>query len=215
MAVLLFSGCESGDGSREYIEFDVPYLTTMTMTTTIPVDTYSEYMETYTPTETEPFDRSRYYYRGGVQPAGGFQMGGVYADTMATIPTVGPVSGVTADTPMTTTAPPVTEPDADEQSAETVTTETGGDEDVSETVTATGNMWGVPMDTMVSNPYVPGAGAGVQAGTAVSAVTAFSNNVTAYTGTVPTVAPDTMYRHTTTTTAATTADSDGGTDNAH
>lgn len=39
-----------------------PNLTTMTMTTVIPSDTYSEYMATYTPEETYETDESRYSY---------------------------------------------------------------------------------------------------------------------------------------------------------
>lgn len=39
-----------------------PNLTTMTMTTVIPSDTYSEYMATYTPDETSETGESRYSY---------------------------------------------------------------------------------------------------------------------------------------------------------
>lgn len=39
-----------------------PSLTTMTMTTYVPIDTYSEYMATYTPDETSETGESRYSY---------------------------------------------------------------------------------------------------------------------------------------------------------
>lgn len=39
-----------------------PSLTTMTMTTSIPIDTYSEYMATYTRSETAETSESRYHY---------------------------------------------------------------------------------------------------------------------------------------------------------
>ena len=200
MTALLLSGCESTGKSREYVDFDAPYLTTMTMTTTIPPDTYSEYMETYTPTESETFDSNRFYYQGAMTAQG------IYVDTMATFPTVGPVSGVSADTPMTTTAPPL--PESGYESTDTVTTDLHPAEEGEETVTATmqtvdgipavpgSDIPGIPTDTAYSNTYVSAA----HTAGSVYSDTAFSNNVTAYTGTVPTVAPDTMYKNTSATT---------------
>ena len=212
MAALLLSGCE-GAKTREFIDPDPPHLTTMTMTTTVPVDTYSEYMETYTPEETTTLDSNRFYYQASMTA------NGIYVDTMATFPTVGQVPGITADTPMTTTAPPISE--EQQQSTETVTTEPQeAPEEEQETVTASG---GQALDGI---PNVPGAlvGSGIynapgtygaqSADTAYSGAafpgaqytagsvwsdTAFSNNVTAHTGTISTVAPDTMYKNTSTT----------------
>ena len=200
-AVLLFSGCEDGGSSREYVEFEYPsYLTTMTTTTTVPVDTYSEYMETYTPTESETIDSNRFYYRGAMTANNGRNgINGVYADTMATAPKVGPIFGVTADTPMTTTAPPATESGTDNLSTETVTTELpdGEGEESSETVTATVQTTsGVLMDTIVSSPIISGA----HTAGSVYSDTVFSNNVTAYTETVPKAVQDTMYSKTSATT---------------
>ena len=204
LTAVMLSGCE-GSKTREFIDPDPPHLTTMTMTTTVPVDTYSEYMETYTPTESTTLDSNRFYYQGALTAQG------IYVDTMATFPTVGPVPGVSADTPMTTTVPPLSE--AEEQSTETVTTDLPElPEEGAETVTATvqtvegvpnvpgalvsSGTWGVPMapaDTVYSNTGSHTAGSVYQD-------TAFSNNVTGYTGTVPAVAPDTMYKNTSATT---------------
>ena len=193
MTALLLSGCESVNKSREYIDPDIPHLTTMTMTTTVPVDTYSEYMATYTPTETTTDDSNRFYYQGAMTAQGIYvdtmatngmyvdtmATNGMYVDTMVTFPTVGQVSGITADTPMTTTAPPLTE--SGYESTDTVTAEQQDmPEESGETVTAT-----------------------VQTAGSVYSDTAFSNNVTAYTGTVPTVAPDTMYKNTSSSTTTT------------
>ena len=214
MTALLLSGCESVNKSREYVDFDVPHLTTMTMTTTVPVDTYSEYMETYTPTETTTADSNRFYYQGAMTAQGIYvdtmATNGMYVDTMATVSTVGPVSGVTADTPMTTTAPPISEPG--DETAETVTatvqTVDGIPAVPGSDVLGTQSVPGVqsaqsgytvpsiPTDTAYSNTYVSAA----HTAGSVYSDTAFSNNVTAYTGTVQTVAPDTMYRNTSATT---------------
>ena len=205
MAILL-SGCESGNKSREFIEIDPPHLTTMTMaSTTVPVDTYSEYMETYTPTESTTADRNRFYYQGAMMP------NGIMGDTMATFPTVGPVSGISADTPMTTTAPPVSE--SEQSSTETVTTDLpDAPDEGAETVTATvqtvegiPNVPGVlvesgtydtPADTAYSGAFVSGA----HTGETMYSDTAFSNNVTGHTGTVPAISSDTMYKNTSATT---------------
>ena len=203
MTSLLLSGCESVNKSREYVDFDAPHLTTMTVTTTVPSDTYSEYMETYTPTESETFDSNRFYYQGAMTA------NGVYVDTMATFPTAGPVSGISADTPMTTTAPPL--PESGYESSNTVTTDLQDmPEAGAETVTATvqtvegvpavpgSDVLGahsvprVPMDTAYSNTYVSAA----HTAGSVYSDTSFSNNVTSHTGTVPTVSPDTVYKNT-------------------
>lgn len=45
------SGCKTGGTRTVVYTDDDPYLTTMTQVTTVPVDTYSQYMATYTPSE--------------------------------------------------------------------------------------------------------------------------------------------------------------------
>lgn len=195
-AVLLLSGCDE-NSSRQFMEYDPPRLTTMTTTIYIPEDTYSQYMETYTSTESETTNSDRYYrFRGA---------NGVGADTMATVPTVGKVQGITADTPMTTTttAPPETESETGSGSAETSATETPEDDEVTETVTATvQTMEPIPAD----DTTVPDTLSETSSASAIStADTPFSNNVTAYTGTVQKPERDTIYKNT----------SNGGTDNAN
>lgn len=229
-AGLLLSGCESSGSSREFVEFDPPHLTTMTMTTTVPVDTYSEYMATYTPTESETTNSNMFYYQGGAA------VYGVSADTMATFPSISQVSGVTADTPMATSVPDETGSGADSEPTETVTTEVPQIDEPLETVTATVQaIEAVPVDTVFTDTIsalpqsvntvssvtahtdpvsvqsqpvntVPTVTAVSSARTVptVSADTAFSNNITGHTGTVPTAAPDTMFKNT----------SNGGSDNA-
>lgn len=143
LASLLLSGCNGSD-SREFVEFEPPpYLTTMTMTTTIPVDTYSEYMETYTPTSEETTNSNMFYYQGGAA------VNGVSADTMATFPSMSQVSGVTADTPMSvTTPPPETGSWSVSESTETVSADMQDGEGLPETVTATAEIpEAVPADT--------------------------------------------------------------------
>lgn len=212
MTALLLSGCEQVNKSREYIDPDPPHLTTMTMTTTVPVDTYSEYMETYTPTESTTEDSNRFYYQGALTAQG------IYVDTMATFPTIGPVSGVTADTPMTTTAPPISEPGDETTETVTATIQTvdgipavpGSDVQGAQSVpgvqsTQSGySVPSIPTNTAYSNTYVSAA----HTAGSVYSDTAFSNNVTGYTGTVSAVAPDTMYKNTSA--AATTTNGGNG-----
>ena len=57
--MLFFSGCEE-EKPPEYVYHDHTPLTIVTTGTTVPADTYSEYMETYTPPSTTGTDV--YYY---------------------------------------------------------------------------------------------------------------------------------------------------------
>lgn len=58
-----FTACQSRNAPREVLFVEnPPTLTTMTMTTSVPVDTYSEYMATYTRSETTETSESRQRY---------------------------------------------------------------------------------------------------------------------------------------------------------
>lgn len=61
-AAIFLCGCESGNGVVEYVYHNESPLTVVTTVTEVPADTYSEYMETYTPATTTGTDV--YYYRG-------------------------------------------------------------------------------------------------------------------------------------------------------
>lgn len=73
-----FTACKSRNAPREVLFVEnPPTLTTMTMTTSVPVDTYSEYMATYTRSETAETSESRYRY----SRPDGFGVDGFGADT--------------------------------------------------------------------------------------------------------------------------------------
>lgn len=129
-AALLLSSC-SRDSTATVVYTDVPPpLTRMTYAESLPPETYSEYMETYTVSESETSDDSRF----GIPHIKGF-----YADTGVTAPTMqdgfASLRGDTAVT-STETSPPGSEDTASEVSgAETSVTETAA-ESVTETVAA-------------------------------------------------------------------------------
>lgn len=85
LAAVWLSGCSDGTATVIYEEEPSP-LTKMTFDTALPPETYSEYMATYTPTETTESNDERFYRRYGVQ-----------ADTGVTSP-----ERVTADSGQTT-----------------------------------------------------------------------------------------------------------------
>ena len=109
-AAVFLSGCQK-DRTTTVIYTDVPSpLTQMTFRESLPPETYSEYMATYTPESETSSDRHRFTMIGGV---------GIYADTGVTAPPAGFGGGVGAlkrDTAVTTV--PVTETD---EAEETVT----------------------------------------------------------------------------------------------
>lgn len=70
-SALIFCGCEKKSRVAEYVDMDNSPLTVVTTVTETPADTYSEYMETYTPSETTGTDV--YYYQ---LPPDGNHIGG-------------------------------------------------------------------------------------------------------------------------------------------
>lgn len=73
-----FTACQSRNAPREVLFVEnPPNLTTMTMTTSVPIDTYSEYMATYTRSDTSETSESRYRY----SRPDGFGVDGFGADT--------------------------------------------------------------------------------------------------------------------------------------
>ena len=124
-AVAVFlSGCQK-DRTTTVIYTDVPSpLTQMTFRESLPPETYSEYMATYTPESETSSDRPKFTMIGGV---------GIYADTKVTAPPADFGAGVGAlkrDTAVTTTVP-VTETD---EAEETVTcAPIGSETEISET----------------------------------------------------------------------------------
>ncbi len=60
IAAAFLCGCEQHNGVAEYVYEDYSPLTIVTTVTEVPADTYSEYMETYTPATTTGTDV--YYY---------------------------------------------------------------------------------------------------------------------------------------------------------
>lgn len=97
MLAILLSACEDNNGTRTVIYTEpYPQLTSMTQITTTPADTYSEYMATYTTTET---GTPNYF----AIPS----MYGVGADTFGTSPETAVTAAPVTDTAVT--IPPVTE----------------------------------------------------------------------------------------------------------
>ncbi len=72
LTALFFSGCEE-EKPPEYVYHDHTPLTVVTTATTVPADTYSEYMETYTPPTTTGTDVYYYHlpptFNGGIGSA--------------------------------------------------------------------------------------------------------------------------------------------------
>lgn len=114
-AAMLLSGCRR-DRTTTVIYTDVPSpLTQMTFSESLPPETYSEYMATYTP-ETET--SSNGYYLLGI--AGN----GIYADTAVTAPPADRGNGIGSlkrDTAVTITVTAVPDTGIPDESEETVT----------------------------------------------------------------------------------------------
>lgn len=147
-AALFLSGCNK-DRTATVVYTDVPSpLTQMTFSESLPPDTYSEYMATYT-SETETSSGRHYFSMiGGM---------GIYADTKVTAPPAdfgGGIGSLKRDTAVTTTTVPVTETDETEEAVTCVPigSETDMPEETSETAeTTTGYTLARPKaDTRVS-----------------------------------------------------------------
>lgn len=130
-------GCEGNNGVAEYVYEDYSPLTIVTTVTEVPADTYSEYMETYTPATTTGTDV--YYYHVSPEWEHGmaiaqrpempeiFSDGNYMADTAMTM-----APAPKAEKPITETASVTTAVPADEQTDETITTDTAVSEQVFE-----------------------------------------------------------------------------------
>ncbi len=108
-AALFLSSCNK-DRTATVVYTDVPSpLTQMTYSESLPPDTYSEYMATYT-SETETSSGRHYFSMiGGM---------GIYADTRVTAPPAdfgGGIGSLKRDTAVATTTVPVTETDETEE----------------------------------------------------------------------------------------------------
>lgn len=114
-AAFLLSGCQR-DRTTTVIYTDVPSpLTKMTYSESLPPETYSEYMATYTP-ETEVSSEGRYFY--------GIAGNGIYADTAVTAPPSDRGKGIGSlkrDTAVTITVTAVPDTEIPDESEETVT----------------------------------------------------------------------------------------------
>ncbi|MDE7302936.1 MAG: hypothetical protein K2N60_06410 [Oscillospiraceae bacterium] len=123
-AAFFLSGCQN-DRTTTVIYTDVPSpLTQMTFRESLPPETYSEYMATYTPESETSSGRYQFTMIGG---------NGIYADTRVTAPPVnfgGGVGALKRDTAVTTTVP-VTETDESEETVTCVPIES--ETDISET----------------------------------------------------------------------------------
>ena len=126
LAALFLCGCEE-EKPPEYVYHDHTPLTIVTTGTTVPADTYSEYMETYTPPTTTGTDV--YYYK--LDPTPDALIGSFHLD----IPEKPPIDTATrpekasrpefsADTakPAVTTVPQGDETETTESASTTVTT---------------------------------------------------------------------------------------------
>lgn len=106
-AAVFLSGCQK-DRTTTVIYTDVPSpLTQMTFRESLPPETYSEYMATYTPESETSSGRHQFTVIGGI---------GIYADTRVTAPPAdfgGRAGALKRDTAVTTTVP-VTETDEPE-----------------------------------------------------------------------------------------------------
>lgn len=126
-AALFLSGCNK-DRTVTVVYTDVPSpLTQMTYSESLPPDTYSEYMETYT-SETSS-DRHYFSMIGGM---------GIYADTRVTAPPAdlgGGIGSLKRDTAVTTTTVPVTETDETEETVTCVPI--GSETDITEVTSET------------------------------------------------------------------------------
>ena len=124
-AAVFLSGCQR-DRTTTVIYTDVPSpLTQMTFRESLPPETYSEYMATYTPESETSSDRPKFTMIGGI---------GIYADTRVTAPPAdfgGGVGALKRDTAVTTTTVPVTETDESEETVTCVPIES--ETDISET----------------------------------------------------------------------------------
>lgn len=114
-AALLLTGCQR-DSTATVIYTDVPSpLTQMTFSESLPPETYSEYMATYT-ADTETSSDGRYF-----SMIAGY---GVYADTAVTVPPAdrkGGVGSLKRDTAVITAVTTVPDNEIPEGSEETVT----------------------------------------------------------------------------------------------
>ena len=126
LAALFLCGCEE-EKPPEYVYHDHTPLTIVTTGTTVPADTYSEYMETYTPLSTTGTDV--YYYKLAPTPDG--HIGSFHIDIpdkppmdTATRPEKASRPEFSADTakPAVTTVPQDDETEATESASATVTT---------------------------------------------------------------------------------------------
>ena len=126
LSVLFLSGCEDKENVAEYVYMVDSPLTVVTTVTEVPIDTYSEYMETYTPLTTTGTDV--YYYHlppdgnvhGGmgsaahidIPPMDKLQIDSAMLPEKASRPDIAPVAVTTAvpeettDTDETVTATP-------------------------------------------------------------------------------------------------------------
>ncbi len=115
-AAAFFCGCEQRNDAVEYIYDDYSPLTIVTTITEVPADTYSEYMETYTPASTTGTDVYYYHvspeWEHGMEIAPRPDMPAVFSDgnampdtamTMATAPKA--EKPVTETTSVTTAVP--------------------------------------------------------------------------------------------------------------
>lgn len=123
--VIFLSGCQK-DRTATVIYTDIPSpLTQMTFRETLPPETYSEYMETYT-SETETSSGKHYFTM--------FMGNGIYADTGVTVPPAdfgGNINSLKQDTAVITTTVPSTE--ISDVSEEIITcVPTGSETDTSE-----------------------------------------------------------------------------------
>ena len=126
LAALFLCGCEE-EKPPEYVYHDHTPLTIVTTGTTVPADTYSEYMETYTPPTTTGTDV--YYYKLAPTPDG--HVGNLHIDIpdkppmdTATRPEKASRPEFSADTakPAVTTVPQGDETETTESASTTVTT---------------------------------------------------------------------------------------------
>lgn len=126
LSAIFLCGCEE-EKPPEYVYHDHTPLTIVTTGTTVPADTYSEYMETYTPPSTTGTDV--YYYKLAPTPDG--HVGSFYFDIpdkpptdTANRPEKAPRPDFSADTvtPAVTTVPQEDETEATESASSSVAT---------------------------------------------------------------------------------------------
>ena len=126
LSAVSLSACDENKGTRTMVYTEqLPYLTIMTQTTTIPADTYSEYMATYSEEETgtENFFAFPHMHGVGADTAmGSFPAGAVTAspvtDTAAVLPQTGTLPPPEFFSPVTETASvPINEETAENSNA--------------------------------------------------------------------------------------------------